>query len=264
MVLLALLLLLAGVAVMAYPSLSDYVNQLNGSYVIRNLQEETETLEAEELSAQRTRAEAYNTALAAGDLDVCEDYEEILNFAGGVMGYLEIPKIDVNLPIFHGVSDEVLAKGAGHLPQSAFPIGGTENHAVLTGHTGLPGARLFTDLTKLETGDMFYIYILEQVLIYEVDQIRVVLPSQADALSAVPGEDYCTLVTCTPYGINSHRLLVRGTRVKQSQETAKLLLQETVKESSVPTELIIAMIAAAMLLVAILAVLCRRKKSNDS
>ena len=136
-----------------------------------------------------------------------------LNLAGdGMMGYIEIPEIDIYLPIYHGVSEEVLSKGIGHMPNSAFPIGGEGNHAVLTGHTGLPSAKLFTDLTELEEGDRFYIHILDLVLCYTVDQIKVVLPNEGQDLSIVPGKDYCTLVTCTPYGINSHRLLVRGIR----------------------------------------------------
>ena len=261
---LALMLLLLGIVVLMYPTVSSYVNQLHGSYVIQNLRAETEALETEEVAAQRRLAEAYNAALAAGNTDGCENYGDILNFAGGVMGYLEIPKIRINLPICHGVSDEVLEKAVGHLPQSAFPIGGEGNHTVLTGHTGLPGARLFTDWTDLEEGDVFYIHILEQTLVYQVDQIRVVLPSEADALWAVPGEDCCTLVTCTPYGINSHRLLVRGTRVEQFAQTEVPLTEDAVEKPAMPVGIIAAMTAAAALLAGSAVVLFRKRKSENN
>lgn len=209
---LAVLLLLAGAAVLAYPAVSNYVNGLYGSYAIQRLREQVAGMESGELAAQRALAEAYN----AGGTDTA--YEDILNFGGGIMGYLSIPKIGVYLPIYHGTGDQVLAKGVGHLPESAFPIGGAGNHAVLTGHTGLPSAELFTDLTELEAGDVFTVHILEGELTYRVDQILVVLPGETEGLAAVTGEDYCTLVTCTPYGINSHRLLVRGARVEPGQD----------------------------------------------
>jgi sortase A len=209
-VILAVLLLIIGVGIMAYPAVSQFVNRQNGSYAITDFEDQMENLGQEEIQEQLRLAKAYNLAIASGEQP--EGYEDILNLAGGMMGYIEIPEIDIYLPIYHGVSEEVLAKGIGHMPNSAFPIGGEGNHAVLTGHTGLPSAKLFTDLTELEEGDLFYIHILDLVLCYTVDQIKVVLPSEGQDLSIVPGMDYCTLVTCTPYGINSHRLLVRGIR----------------------------------------------------
>lgn len=210
---LALLLFMAGAAVMAYPAISSYVNQLHGSYVIQSLSDRVSQAESGELAEQRCLAEAYNAQLSGTGDGTAVDYYGILDYGDGVMGCIRIPEIGVSLPIYHGVGDEVLAKGVGHLPQSAFPIGGAGNHTVLTGHTGLPSAKLFTDLTKLEEGDVFYIQILEQTLTYQVDRIRVVLPDEAAALCPVPGEDLCTLVTCTPYGVNSHRLLVTGIRM---------------------------------------------------
>lgn len=211
-ILLCILLLLLGAAVFSYPIVSNAINQRNGSYAIQDLQNKLSEAGEEELARQRRMAEEYNAALLAGEEP--EGYEEILNFTGGMMGYIRIPKIDVDLPIYHGTGEEVLAKGVGHMPESAFPIGGEGNHAILTGHTGHPSAELFTDLTKLETGDTFYIYILGETLTYEIDQIKVVLPTESQDLVPVPGEDLCTLITCTPYGINSHRLLVRGRRVE--------------------------------------------------
>lgn len=211
-VFLSVLLLLIGVLVMAYPSVSNFINRQNGSYAIAEFDSIIAQMEHSEIEALLELAREYNLAIAAGIQP--EGYEEILNLAGGMMGYIEIPKISVYLPIYHGVSEEVLAKGIGHMPSSAFPIGGVGNHSVLTGHTGLPSAELFTDLIELKEGDVFYIHILNEVLSYQVDQIKVVLPSEGQDLAIVGGEDYCTLVTCTPYGINSHRLLVRGIRAE--------------------------------------------------
>lgn len=162
-------------------------------------------------------AEAYNLSLLQGAVETGE-YEQILNISDGIMGYLKIPRIHVSLPIYHGTGEEILRKGVGHLPESAFPIGGKGNHTVLTGHTGLPSARLLTDLRDLEEGDCFYISILGDSLCYRVEKIQVVLPEKADSLIPVPGEDLCTLVTCTPYGINSHRLLVTGKRTEKAPE----------------------------------------------
>lgn len=208
---LAVLLLLGGLVILAYPAVSNYVNQKNGSYAIQQLVEQTKGDEA--LLAQLALAREYNRSLGSGSP---EGYGGILDFGGGLMGYIEIPKINLRLPIYHGVSDEVLNRGVGHLPDTAFPIGGVGNHTVLTGHTGLPSARLFTDLTELKPGDRFSITVAGQTVTYAVDQILVVLPQETAALSRIDGMDCCTLVTCTPYGINSHRLLVRGVRTEDA------------------------------------------------
>ena len=264
-IVLALLLLLIGVGVLSYPALSNYINQRNGSAAIQALNGKMEQTERGTVAKERRRAEAYNAALsdvidsdafgAAGN----GEYYDILDFGNGVMGYIQIPKIGVSLPIYHGVSDQTLTKGVGHLPQSAFPIGGEGSHAVLSGHTGLPTARLFTDLTELEIGDLFYIYVPEQTAAYQVDQIRVVLPSETEDLMAVPGADYCTLVTCTPYGINSHRLLVRGSRIALEQEA--LQAQQTLAgEPGAPIGLVVAAVAAAALLGCIAVVIFAKKK----
>lgn len=207
---LALLVLLTGVGVMTYPIISNWINEWNGSYAIQALQKEVSSADGEELARQLKLAREYNKDPANPTVP----YEEVLNYRDGIMGDIRIPVIDVHLPIYHGVSEEVLAKGVGHLPESAFPVGGEGNHAVLTGHTGLPGAYLFTDLIKLKEGDEFFIRVLEEKLTYRVDQILVVLSHETEALEREEGKDYCTLVTCTPYGVNSHRLLVRGERIQ--------------------------------------------------
>lgn len=195
---------------MLYPAISDYINRMRTSQAIQSFADR-EISNDEELR-QLELARAYNASLLTG-LEPQIPYEQILDFGDGVMGYIEIPTIKVKLPIYHGMSSEVLAKGAGHMPGTAFPIGGEGNHTVLTGHTGLPSAQLFTDLTELKIGDRFSVTVGSCTVTYQVDQIKTVLPSDGSDLVPVPGEDYCTLLTCTPYGINSHRLLVRGHRV---------------------------------------------------
>lgn len=264
-IVLALLLLLLGVGVLSYPTLSNYINQRNGSAAIQTLNEQTEQTVRGTVAEERRKAETYNAALSGAiDSDAFGaagngEYYDILDFGNGVMGYIQIPKIGVSLPIYHGVTEQALTKGVGHLPQSAFPIGGEGSHAVLSGHTGLPTAKLFTDLTELEIGDLFYIYIPEQNAAYQVDQIKVVLPSETEDLMAVPGADYCTLVTCTPYGINSHRLLVRGSRITLEQEAPEVQ-QTSAGAPRVPFGLVAAAVAAAALLGCIAAVIFAKKK----
>lgn len=254
-----ILLLLFGIGILIYPTFSDYVNSLDSSFAIRDLSSQLAQIADDELRQHRRLAEDYNAGIASGKPD-SSGYQEILNFGSGLMGHIQIPKIDVNLPIYHGVSEETLAKGIGHMPQTAFPIGGTGNHSVLTGHTGLPSAELFTNLTELQEGDVFYIQILGETLAYQVDSIRVVLPSEADALAPIPEGDYCTLVTCTPYGINSHRLLVRGSRVELNREEATIQLpQVDVTEVKIPPALITAAAATGALLVCLIVVIFKRE-----
>lgn len=212
------LLLLAGVGLLAYPAVSNWVNTRRGSYVVTRLHQQLVSADEAFLQQQLQLARDYNAGRGE------QPYADILDFGDGVMGVLRIPSLQLELPIYHGVSQTVLSKGVGHLPQSDFPVGGSGCHSVLTGHTGLVSARLLTDLEKLQPGDLFYVDILEQTLQYTVDQITVVLPDQEEALAPVEGEDYCTLVTCTPYGVNSHRLLVRGTRSQptEREETAEM------------------------------------------
>ena len=207
------LLLLVGFGLMFYPQISDYVNRIHSSKVIQSFMDQMKHTTKEELDQQMALANDYSESLRS--MTTCPvPYEDILNFGEGLMGYVSIPCIGVQLPVYHGVSTEVLSKGVGHMPATAFPVGGEGNHSVLTGHTGLPSAELFTDLVKMKLGDQFYITVANEVFAYEVDQIKTV--SQLDGSDLVPasGEDYCTLLTCTPYGINSHRLLVRGHRVE--------------------------------------------------
>lgn len=212
------------IALTMYPFISNWLFDHKTDSVADAVEQAVQEIDDSEQQAALEAARKYNQTLASGHVvltdpfvveqnDDFDEYESLLNLAGdGVMGTVEIPSIDVNLPIYHGTSEAVLEKGAGHLKGTSLPIGGESTHAVLTGHTGLSKAKLFTDLTELEEGDIFFLHVMGEDLAYEVDQIKVVLPSELDDLKIVPGEDYCTLVTCTPYGVNSHRLLVRGTR----------------------------------------------------
>ena len=228
LIMVAAAMMFLGLGVLLYPTVSSAINQLNGSYAIQEFQQQLDTMDDRQKKAELTAAKAYNAMLKNADGSTEENeaaYYGILDFGNGIMGYISIPEIDVKLPIYHGVSTQVLEKGVGHLPTSAFPIEGEGNHAVLTGHTGLPSASLFTDLHKMEEGDQFQVTVGGIGMTYQVDQIKVVLPNETDDLQAVPGEDYCTLVTCTPYGVNSHRLLVRGTRIEVPEIPAENLQQ---------------------------------------
>lgn len=247
---------MTGVGVLVYPLVSDYINQLHGSYAIQALQEQVGQATNEQLAEQRRLAQDYN----ADPKNSSVSYQDILDYGGGIMGYIDISSIDVHLPIYHGVDSDILAKGVGHLPESDFPIGGEGYHAVLTGHTGLPGAHLFTDLTELSEGDEFSIHILEQELVYRVDQITVVLSHETGELTPQAGKDYCTLVTCTPYGINSHRLLVRGARVK-SEQTPVI---EEPAESKTAESWVWLRVAAPVVPLGILVVFLVRKRRERS
>ena len=219
---------LVGILLFSYPYLASYLSEVNGSYAVESYREAVEQTDSIQTEAAWQEAVKYNDSLSgnpvrdpfvAGSGMVMQDnYYEVLNLYDS-MGYIEIPKIRVELPIYHGTSEAVLQKGSGHLEGSSLPIGGEGTHSVLTGHSGLVHAKIFTDLSELKMGDLFLINVLDRVAAYEVDQIQVVEPNDTQHLKRVPGEDYCTLITCTPYGVNSHRLLVRGTRVEYAPQT---------------------------------------------
>ena len=215
-------LLILGIAVLLYPIISSTVNRQHGSFAIQQMQQ-LDNMDSEQLEAALAEAREYNSQLIHAATPDESQYEQILNFGNGIMGYITVEKLDLKLPIYHGVGTDTLEKGVGHLPSSAFPIGGTGNHTVLTGHTGLPSAKLFTDLVELTEGDRFQVMVGSHRVEYQVDQILVVLPQETEALMPVSGGDYCTLVTCTPYGVNSHRLLVRGSRIEKTEEPTTII-----------------------------------------
>lgn len=222
-----------GLIISLYPLISNIYSRKNQMDVINKYQEDIEKIDGQEMANELELANAYNRKLNQtivltdpfdpSAIDMADDaYYDILNYTDdGVMAYINIPKIDVNLPIYHGTDSEHMLKGVGHLVGTSFPVGGVDTHAVLSAHSGLSTAELFTNLADLKKGDLFYIHVLDDVLAYEVDKINVVKPDETNDLKIVPRQDYVTLVTCTPYGINSHRLLVRGHRVEYDPDLEK-------------------------------------------
>lgn len=231
----AAVLFLTAFGLTLYPLVSNYVNQKYASEIQTAYQELIQQTDDSVLQEARQRAIAYNRAIIPGTagayseealLSAAEEYENQLNIAGnGIMGYVEIPKIQVNLPIYHGTDAEVLDRGVGHLLGSSLPVGGENTHTILSGHSGMASQKMFTDLEQLTQGDVFYLNVLNETLAYQVIQISTVLPYETELLSIVPDADLCTLVTCTPYGVNTHRLLVRGSRIPY--EEAAALKEET-------------------------------------
>ena len=219
------ILLLIGLSLLLYPTVSDYWNSFHQTRAIATYAENVAALDNASYDAIWDAARQYNRNLLSRSNSFLlsqeqkAEYESLLDISGqGVMGYIEIPEIDVSLPIYHGTEDPVLQVAIGHLEWSSLPVGGESTHCVLSGHRGLPSAKLFTNLDKLREGDTFLLRVLDEILTYEVDQILIVEPQDTAALEIAEGEDYCTLVTCTPYGINTHRLLVRGHRIDNIEE----------------------------------------------
>ena len=252
---LLLLVLLAGVALLLYPTASDYWNSFHQSRAIAGYAESVSGLNAVDYEYIWRSARDYNARLLerANPFRVLEedeaDYNGELNVGNnGIMGYIEIPGIEVSLPIYHGTSDGVLQVAVGHLQGSSLPVGGPSTHCVLSGHRGLPSAKLFTNLDQLAEGDIFMLRILNETLTYEVDQIHIVLPDEMGDLVVQEGQDHCTLVTCTPYGINTHRLLVRGKRI----ETPEAASSARITADAVRIDpILVAPVAAAPMLLAL-------------
>ena len=226
------LFLLVGLSILNYPFLSQWVNRRSESQAVESYEKQIDVLEEEKKRAIKQEAEAYNKELLEKQTGVSDGfsvkskrddrYERILNTSGdGIMGVLRIPKIQVHLPIYHGTSATVLEEGVGHLYGSSFPTGGEGTHSVFSSHRGLPSKTLFTDLDQLKEGDLFFLDILGEKMAYRVEEILTVEPEETEALEIIPGKDYVTLVTCTPYGINSHRLLVRGERILWEEKEEK-------------------------------------------
>lgn len=256
--LILILAFLAGLSLLLYPTVSDYWNSLHQSQVIVDYARQVEQMEREKYERLWTEAQDYNRRLADGSAspeDLLEEYPTLLDPSGnGVMGYLEIPSINCTLPIGHGTDDGVLRNSVGHLDWTSLPVGGQGSHCVLSGHRGLPSAELLTNIDHLEPGDLFYIHTLDRVLQYRVDSIWVVEPTDSSRLQIDPNADYVTLLTCTPYGINSHRLLVRGVRVAEGDGLlqSQLFLPNEVEEIEltvlVPTGLLVLVTIAFLVL----------------
>ena len=226
------LFLLVGLSILNYPFISQWVNRRSESQAVESYEKQTDILAEEKKRAIKQEAEAYNKELLEKQTGVSDGfsvkskrddrYERILNPSGdGIMGVLRIPKIQVHLPVYHGTSAKVLEEGVGHLYGSSFPTGGEGTHTVLSSHRGLPSKTLFTDLDQMQEGDLFFLDILGEEMAYRVEEILTIEPEETEALEIIPGKDYVTLVTCTPYGINSHRLLVRGARIPWEEKEEK-------------------------------------------
>ncbi|MGE9975526.1 class C sortase [Coprococcus catus] len=263
-----ILMLLAGLSLLLYPSVSDYWNSFHQSQAISQYSEKVKNLDKEMRKKIWEDAQSYNQRMKGQNKDYTlseeekAEYESMLNVdSNGIMGYVEIPKINCSLPIYHGTTASVLQTAIGHLEWSSLPVGGESTHCVLSGHRGLPSAKLFTNLDKLQEGDVFMLRVLDEVLTYEVDQILIVEPQETGALRIEEGKDYCTLVTCTPYGINTHRLLVRGHRIENVKEANKA----RVAADAVQIEPLIVAPAIAtpmLLLLLVILLLPRQRKKN--
>jgi sortase A len=259
------LMLFVGVCGLLYPSVSQYWNTKTQTRAVENYQEILASIEPEDFDKYFEQADKYNQDLNEINQPLInygklQNYQEILNIAGnGVMGYVTIPKLSVELPLYHGISAEVLNVACGHLEGTSLPVGGESTHSVLSAHRGLPHAKLFTELDKLEIGDTFTITVLDRTVTYQVDQIKIVRPNVIDDVQIVQGEDLCTLLTCTPYGVNSHRLLVRGTRIENAAPVLHVTSNAYRIDSLVATPVV-----AAPILLALLVVLMVKYKDKGS
>lgn len=256
-----------GLSVLLYPTISDYWNSRTQSKAVVDYDSLVSSMDKIDCDAYFQRAEEYNARLNELDYPLMNyeqaaGYEETLDISGtGIMGYITIEKIGVQLPIYHGTADSVLNIAAGHLEGTSLPIGGVSTHSVISAHRGLPSAKLFTNLDKLELGDTFTITVLDRVLTYEVDQILIVEPNEVEPLYVTEGEDYCTLMTCTPYGINTHRLFVRGVRTDNADGP---VIKVAAEAFQIDTLIVTPAVAAPMLLILLIVLLVkyRKKKKN--
>ena len=259
------LVLIVGLSLVLYPSFSDWWNSKHMSRVITDYVNLIDDLEEDEYEGLLEAAREYNRSLLyrtngyTTTPEQKEQYNKLLNIAGnGVMGYIEVPSIGVSLPVYHGTEDTVLQVAIGHLDWSSLPVGGESTHSVVSGHRGLPSAKLFTHLDKVREGDLFMLRVLDEVLTYEVDQILIVEPHEVDSLMISKGKDYCTMFTCTPYGINTHRLLIRGHRVANLEEKE---IRHVVSEALLIEPAVVApMVALPMLLMLFIWLMIPKKK----
>ena len=255
-----------GLSLLLYPSFADWWNSFHQSQAVASYVEQVANLDDEKYEEFWSAAWDYNRSLVGRhnafllSEEQKAEYDQLLNVTGtGIMGYIEIPELDIAYPIYHGTDEAVLQIAIGHLEWTSLPVGGSSSHCVVSGHRGLPSARLFTDLDQMVEGDVFLFRVLDEVLTYEVDQIRIVEPHQTQDLLIVEGEDLCTLVTCTPYGINSHRLLVRGHRIENIEEAKTVRV--TADALQIEPVIVAPFLAAPIfLLLLILLMMPKRKK----
>lgn len=259
--------LLVGLSLLLYPTLSDYWNSYHQSRAIATYSESVAKLDETDYNKILSDAKAFNNALANSPVDFTLSdsqkviYENLLNIDGnGIIGYVEIPSIRCSLPIYHGTDESILQVAIGHLEWTSLPVGGENTHCVISGHRGLPSARLFTDINRLSEGDIFTIRVLNETLTYEVDKIHIVEPQDTEALEIVEGMDYCTLMTCTPYGVNSHRLLVRGHRIANQENADEMFV--TADATQIEPLIVAPVVAVPMFVLLTVIVLLWSKKSH--
>ena len=273
-VIFCVIIFMTGLGIASYPFISNMVAQRHASQVVKDYETNVEEMDEEKIDAMKEAAKKYNEQLSNvvsvddenENNEQGESYADLLNI-GESLGYITIPKIDVNLPIYNGTSQDVLSKGVGHMEQSSYPLGGESTHCVLTGHRGLPSAKIFTDLDQMKNGDIFLIHVLGKTLAYKVDQIKTVLPEESSELDIVEGEDHVTLVTCTPYGVNTHRLLIRGIRteyVEPEEKAEETPIQQIAKVD--PVKIMIIGLVAMVIMIIIVYIVIRRKsrKTEES
>ena len=250
------LVLVAGISILGYPMVSDWLSVYTAKVEIADYTAAVEQEDTSQLDAMWKQAQEYNEALSGSSGTSVASYDDLLAVTDAI-GYLDIPKIGVYMPIYHGIDTEVLEKGIGHMPDTSLPVGGKSTHCVLSGHTGLPAAKILTDLDQMEEGDLFYLHVLGKTLAYKVNQIKVVLPEDTDDIRITEGKDYVTLLTCTPYGINSHRLLVRGERTDYVPEAVAVEPPSvgTTEEMIPASTIMMAGAAGAAVLVAVIILL---------
>lgn len=264
-----IVILIIGLSLLLYPTFSNWWNSMHQTRVIASYTEQVSDIDNDQYDALWQEAWAYNETLSqrGRQYELTEEeairYQGLLNVGGtGIMGYVEIPAIDVLLPIYHGTDEAVMQVAVGHLEWTSLPVGGEGSHCAISSHRGLPSARLFTDLDQLAEGDTFSLRILDEILTYEIDQIRIVEPHQTEDLQVVAGMDYCTLVTCTPYGVNSHRLLVRGHRIDTIITEEARVIRVTADAVQIEPYLVAPIVAAPMLLLLLIALLIPKPRKN--
>ncbi len=262
------LVFLAGLSLLLYPTVSDYWNSFTQSKAIASYAEEVANIDEEEYRKILEKAVSYNKALFSKSNsftltnEMKKEYTDLLNVTGnGIMGYVEIPSINCSLPIYHGISDSVLQTAIGHLEWTSLPVGGASTHCVISGHRGLPSAKLFTNLDELKEGDIFMLRVLDEVLTYEVDKISIVLPEDTSNLRIEADKDYCTMLTCTPYGINTHRLLVRGHRIDNIEES---IVARVTSDAIQVDPMIVAPVALVPILIIFMMILLLSDNANTA
>ena len=260
------LIMLIGIGLLVYPTFSDWWNSFHQTRAIAGYTAAVANMDREEFDRMWAEAEAFNTYLTqkSGRFNLSEQeietYNSILDVTGtGIMGYIDIPSIKISLPIYHGTDEAILQIAIGHIIGTSFPIGGEGSHSAVSGHRGLPSAKLFTDIDKLQAGDKFLLQVLDRTLTYEVDQIRIVLPQELQDLEIDPYSDYCTLITCTPYGVNTHRLLVRGHRVDNDDTDATRVTADAMRFEPV---IVAPLVAAPILFILLIYVLISTSRWN--